>query len=251
MLPAIPMLINAGMAAAAITPAVISAFNALVDKGVPDKEAAAAIAAKANSVGSIGSPSANSPRARAPGASAARRVRGSVPAVKPVAGPGKLKGFGRTAAGLAGAGLAFTAIGELANYLLHGSPEQQMRASMELQERMESERMARMGGAGGGGGGDAALLAALGGGGGGVEGLIDGGRPMASAERKYNNDLTEHVSDLAYKMQAAREARPSANDELERIIAGESARIASLQSERVLTPLEIIQFAEMSHGAIP
>jgi hypothetical protein len=139
----------------------------------------------------------------------------------------------------------------LAMRLFDGSPEDQVRRSMEIQEQMEAERMARMGGAGSGGGGDAALLAALGGGGGGVEGLIDGGRPMDSAELKYNNDLTKHVSDLAYKMKAARDARPSANNELERIIAGESARIASLQSERVLTPLEIIQFAEMSHGAIP
>jgi hypothetical protein len=257
LVPAIPLLIEAGMAAAAITPAMIAAFDALVSKGVSDQEAAAAIAAKANSVGSIGSPgasapSANSPRARAPGASAVRRVRGSAqPAAPTPPASSKFKSFAKGVGGNLGTAAAFAVLPMLAMRLFDGSPEDQVRRSMEIQEQMEAERMARMGGAGSGGGGDAALLAALGGGGGGVEGLIDGGRPMDSAELKYNNDLTKHVSDLAYKMKAARDARPSANNELERIIAGESARIASLQSERVLTPLEIIQFAEMSHGAIP
>jgi hypothetical protein len=136
----------------------------------------------------------------------------------------------------------------LAMRLIEGSPEDQMRRSMEIQEQLESERMARMGG---GYGSEDALLSAMGGGYGGMEGLVGRGEPMDSTDMKYADDMTKHVSDLAYKMKKAREARPSGNDELERIIAGESARIASLQSERVLTPLEIIQFAEMSHGAIP
>jgi hypothetical protein len=244
LIPAITLLTEAGMAAAAITPAVIAAFDALVNSGVSDEEAAATIAAQASS-----GRTASSPRARTPGTAAVRRVRGSAqPAAPTPPASSKFKSFAKGVGVNLGAAAAFSVLPMLAMRFFDGSPEDQMRRSMEIQEQMEAERMARMGG---GGGGEDALLSAMGGGYGGMEGLVGRGEPLDSTDMKYADDMTKHVSDLAYKMKKAREARPSGNDELERIIAGESARIASLQSERVLTPLEIIQFAEMSHGAIP
>jgi hypothetical protein len=259
-MPAIALLLEqAGLAAARITPEIVAAVEALIARGMVAEQAASVIASQMEEVeagtaaAATRSPRSRTPSAaadrRAPGTAAVRRVRGSAqPAAPTPPASSKFKSFAKSAAGHLGTAAAFTVLPMLAMRLFEGSPEDQMRRSMEIQEQMEAERMSRMGG---GDGGEDALLSAMGGGYGGMEGLVGRGEPMDSTDMKYADNMTKHVSDLAYKMKKAREARPSGNDELERIIAGESARIASLQSERVLTPLEIIQFAEMSHGAIP
>ena len=253
-MPAIALLLEeAGLAAAAITPEIIAAVEALIGRGVAAEEAAATVASQmgaveAGTAATAARGAANvAARSRAAGTTAARRVRGAVPAAAAEVPESRLKAFGKSAGGHVAGIAAFSLLAPLFNRMIEGSPEDQMRHSMEIQEKLEAERMGRMGG----GGSEDALLAALGGGYGGMEGLVGRGEPMDSTDMKYANEMTKHVSDLAYKMKKARDARPTGNDELERIIAGESARIASLQSERVLTPLEIIQFAEMSHGAIP
>jgi hypothetical protein len=250
-MPAIALLLEqAGLAAARITPEIVAAVEALIARGMVAEQAASVIASQMEEVeAGTAAAATRSPRSRTPGTASVRRVRGSAqPAAPTPPASSKFKSFAKGAAGHLGTAAAFSVLPMLAMRLFDGSPEDQMRHSMEIQEKLEAERMARMGG---GGGGEDALLSAMGGGYGGMEGLVGRGEPLDSTDMKYADDMTKHVSDLAYKMKKAREARPSGNDELERIIAGESARIASLQSERVLTPLEIIQFAEMSHGAIP
>ena len=112
--------------------------------------------------------------------------------------------------------------------LMHGSAEDQMREQMRIAEKLEAER----------GGGQPAGMAEL-------SGLVGGGVPEESLAQLMGEDqLYEGVAQAAYDLDRARSRRPRYLDELEDILAGQHARVASLQAERVLSPLEVIQMLE-------
>jgi hypothetical protein len=104
--------------------------------------------------------------------------------------------------------------------------ERMLRKQLEIQDEFEQQRAARAGM-------------------GGLEGLIGGGRGGASlAELMAMNDLYGGLADVAYDIDRAERATPEYLDELQSILAGQHARIAGLQGERTLSPLEVIQMLE-------
>lgn len=102
--------------------------------------------------------------------------------------------------------------------------ERMMRRQLEIQDEFEQSRAARMGS---------------------PESLMMGGEaPESMAQLMGEDQLYEGVAQAAYDLDRARSRRPRYLDELEDILAGQHARVASLQAERVLSPLEVIQMLE-------
>lgn len=139
--------------------------------------------------------------------------------------------MGPLASGLLIAG-ASTAAYPLIERLLYGSREDQMREQMELQDQFERERMSRMSQ-----GNEVDDLS----------GLVGGGR-MSLSDLMAEEELTRNAARAGRSLERARNARPRYMDELEQILAGQTARIAQLQSQRTLTPLEIISMVEGGFG---
>lgn len=139
---------------------------------------------------------------------------------------------------------ALTTLGGIAAWegvsrLLHGSVEDQMRKQMEIGEKLEAERAAKMGGGQPMPAGGEEELAALMGAGGGRRSLTD---LMAEDE------MLREVAKGSLALRKARGQRSYGSRELQDILAGQTARIAALQSERGLTPLEVIQMMEALGG---
>lgn len=138
-----------------------------------------------------------------------------------------------------GLGLASAAgLGSTAYFMAGGGQpsmeeqEQMMRRQMELQEEFEQRRMMR-----GGMGDDMGDMA----------GLVSG-RSRSLTDLIAEDDMLSELEKVSYKMDRARRARSTGDQELDRILAGQTARIAALQSQRTLSPLEVIQMAEMISG---
>lgn len=104
--------------------------------------------------------------------------------------------------------------------------ERMLRRQLEIQDEFEQRKMGRSGG---------------------LEGLVGGGG-MSLADLMAEEALTRKAARAGRSLERLGEARPKYMDELDRILAGQTARIASLQSERTLTPLEIIQMVEGGFG---
>ena len=121
-----------------------------------------------------------------------------------------------------GSAAAFTIVPMILDRLMHGSEEDQMRHQMELQQKVAGVEPAPAGGAPG-----AAYvqyeqpsmvdLAA-------GRDLTDSMLKLGTANRNFQRNL----------------ARPSGTSELESLLAGDEARMRQLQSERILTPYEIM-----------
>jgi hypothetical protein len=143
-----------------------------------------------------------------------------------------MSALGAVALGL-GSAIAGGASFPLVDRLINGSPEEQMRRQAAIQEQIENERMARQSGAGNPD----------------MAGLV-GGRvaPMDLESLIAEDELTNQGSRLARKLYKARSARNPLDDRLAEILGESTARIAAIQSERVLTPIEIIQMMEMAGG---
>jgi hypothetical protein len=143
-----------------------------------------------------------------------------------------MSALGAVALGL-GSAIAGGASFPLVDRLINGSPEEQMRRQAAVQEQIENERMARQSGAGNPD----------------MAGLV-GGRvsPMDLESLIAEDELTNQGSRLARKLYKARSARNPLDDRLAEILGESTARIAAIQSERVLTPIEIIQMMEMAGG---
>ena len=124
------------------------------------------------------------------------------------------------------AAAASTAAYPIMERLLYGSREDQMREQLQIQEKFERERMAEQG----------AEMGDLG-------GLVGGGG-MSLEDLMAEELLTRKAARAGRALERFEEARPKYMDELDKILAGQTARIASLQSERTLTPLEIISMVE-------
>lgn len=104
--------------------------------------------------------------------------------------------------------------------------ERMLRRQLEIQDEFEQRKMGR---------------------GGELEGLV-GGEPSSLAALIAERNLTGEAADVAESMGRVERRRPSYMDDLERIIAGQEARIASIQQQRTLTPYEIMQMVEAMRG---
>jgi len=132
-----------------------------------------------------------------------------------------------------GSALAGGASYPLMDRIMNGSPEDQMRRQAAVQEQIENERMARQSGAGNPD----------------MAGLVGGSiSPMDLEALLAEDELTYQGAGLARKLYKARNARNPLDDRLAEILGESTARIAAIQSERVLTPIEIIQMMEMAGG---
>lgn len=107
--------------------------------------------------------------------------------------------------------------------------EQMLRRQLEIQDEFEQQKMARMGG------------------GAGLEGLVGGGRAPSVAELIADEQLTRQLAGIAKNLGNAREA-PMISPELEELLAGQTARLATLQQSRMMTPMEILSRLEAARG---
>ena len=170
-----------------------------------------------------------------------RRAQRLAKATQAVAGgagaAGKAAGAAAVATGARGLisrmGLPGLVIGTLAypvmERLIYGSREDQMREQFDLQRKLEQEEMGRMGDMGG------------------VQGGPVGGAMMAPQDDSMYDlmeaeKMTGRMNRFAQNRNRTLEAleRPSGSEEMERLLAGEEARIRSIQSPRQLTPYEIM-----------
>jgi hypothetical protein len=161
-----------------------------------------------------------------------RGARSAAPAAAAVAGEVAKKGLLRGALG--GLGLPGLVIGTLAypvmERLIYGSREQQMRDQFETQRKIEQEEMAKMGGV--------SPMGDMGGVAGGMmpqqeQGMYD----LLEDERQTGEDVS-----FARRRNRALEGlgRSGSSDELDRLLAGQEARMRSIQAPRQLTPYEIM-----------
>lgn len=132
--------------------------------------------------------------------------------------------FGGVPGFLAGTVLSAAAF-PLIERLVYGSREDQMREQFETQRKLEEEQAAKMGGMGG----------------------VPGGPMMAGDDRSMQQLLQEEqdsLADLGYASSRNRAlgalGSPSGTNELESLLAGQEARIRSIQAPRQLTPYEIM-----------
>ena len=161
-----------------------------------------------------------------------------MPAFIPLIGPALAKiGMGSQLAGLINLTGAVGAASMIPMAFGAGQPseedqERMLRRQLEIQDEFEQGRAARAG----------AGMDDL-------SGLVGGGEsPMSLAELIGERDLSEMAARSALTLDRFGRSRPKALDELDDILGGSTARIAQLQSERVLTPLEIIQMIEGGYG---
>jgi len=195
-----------GLAAEAITPAIIAAWEASVAGGMAATTAAAAAARLAAT-----------PVAK----TGLKALLTSTPA----------KWIG----GTAGAGLLFGAVGEMQNRAVHGSVEDQMRESINIQRKLEAEQQGMSGG--GGGQGLDPQLEAL---------LNQGSRTESSL--LLDNEFSKNLANVAGSFKRATNATNPRSEELDALIKGNEAALMQLQSERTLTTPELIHMLESMDG---
>ena len=148
--------------------------------------------------------------------------------------------WAKWAGATAGAGALFGLVGEVQNRAVHGTTEDQMRASIEIQRKLEMEEMQRQGispATMGMSGIDDPELAGL---------LRRPSRSMTSL--LMDEEFTEQLADVAKSFKKAERARSPRSSELDGIIAGNEAALAQIQSERILSPMELIQMIESMNG---
>jgi hypothetical protein len=199
-----------GLAAEVITPAIIAAWEASVAGGAVASTAAAAAARLA---------------AKPVAKTGLKALLTSTPA----------KFIGGTAA----AGLIFGGVGEMQARAMHGSTEDQIRESMEIQRRLEAQNQPGMAGGGGGGGGEGLDPQ--------LEALLS--RPsQTQSSLLLDEDFSKQLGGVARSFKGAARATNPRSEELEALIKGNEAALMQLQSERTLTTAEIIQMMESMDG---
>ena len=148
--------------------------------------------------------------------------------------------WAKWAGATAGAGALFGLVGEVQNRAVHGTTEDQMRESIEIQRKLEMEEMQRQGispATMGMSGIDDPELAGL---------LRRPSRSMTSL--LMDEEFTDQLADVAKSFKKAERARSPRSSELDGIIAGNEAALAQIQSERILSPMELIQMIESMNG---
>lgn len=108
--------------------------------------------------------------------------------------------------------------------------ERMLKRQLEIQAEFEQRR------AGGGGAGAAGVDPEL-------AGLLQQ-RPRSMTGLLMDEDFSRQMFEVSKEMDKMQRQRPRGSSELEGIIAGNEAALAQLQSERVLSPMEIIQMLE-------
>ena len=112
--------------------------------------------------------------------------------------------------------------------LIYGSREDQMREQFDLQRKLEEEQMGNQGDMGG------------------LPVLAGGAMQAPSEDSMYSllegEKMSERMNEFGNTRNRALEAlaRPSGSEEMQRLLAGDEARVRSLQSPRQLTPYEIM-----------
>jgi hypothetical protein len=164
-----------------------------------------------------------------------RGAKAAAPAAtKAVGDVAKKTLLGGLMGGVSRLGLPGLVVGTLAypvmERLMYGSREDQMREQFETQKRLEQEEMAKMGGV--------SPMGDMGGVAGGMmpqqeQGMYD----LLEDERQTGEDVS-----FARRRNRALEGlgRSGSSDELDRLLAGQEARMRSIQSPRQLTPYEIM-----------
>ena len=142
---------------------------------------------------------------------------------------GKLGSFLGPPGTIAGA-LVGGLVGSLPFLLMGSGPSEEeqeriLRRQLEIQDEFERKRAGQMGGDD---------MQSLVGGGGGQRDLLG---LMLEEER------TRKLADISRSLERA-SMQPRMSTQLESLLAGEHARLAQMQSQRTLSPLELIQFAE-------
>ena len=180
-------------------------------------------------------------------ATAAPAVAAAASTVAPTVAATGLKGliagmpaWAKWAGVTAGAGGLFGLVGEVQNRAVHGTVEDQMRQSIEIQRKLEMEEMQRQGmspATMGMSGIDDPELAGL---------LRRPSRSMTSL--LMDEEFTQQLADVSKSFKKAERARSPRSSELDGIIAGNEAALAQIQSERILSPMELIQMIEGMNG---
>lgn len=115
------------------------------------------------------------------------------------------------------------ALAPIIERLAYGSREDQMREQFNLQRKLEMEQMGGMAG-----------------------GMPSGVAQPVSDPALYELLESQRMLDSSNNFASSRNRtleslmRPSGSEEMERLLAGDEARIRSIQSERGLTPYEIM-----------
>ena len=160
------------------------------------------------------------------------RLRKAAPNVKKVSKLSKLlpllKSLGK---GSIPTAVAFTVLPMIADRLMRGSDETQMRNQMNLQKKLEMEQMGEMAQMAGG--------PSMG------AGMQMGMRPQRQptmTDLMASQDMIERASRLGQQDNMLQEslARPSGKDELESLLVGDEVRLRQLQSPRRISPYEIM-----------
>jgi hypothetical protein len=102
--------------------------------------------------------------------------------------------------------------------------ERMLRRQLEIQDEFDQRKMMR--------------------GGMGEEGLMGAGGGMGLAGLLRQQELTQQYADLGSDLDRLDRRRSVYDQELDKILAGSTARIAQLQSPRTMSPIEIIQLVE-------
>jgi hypothetical protein len=110
--------------------------------------------------------------------------------------------------------------------------ERMLRRQLEIQDEFEQQKMGRMGAQGGG---DLAGLVGM-----------QQENPMSLASLMADERETASLGRIARNMRQSRFA--GMNPELEELLAGSTARLAAMQSERTLAPIEVLQMLEALNG---
>jgi hypothetical protein len=119
-------------------------------------------------------------------------------------------------------------------YFMNGQPseeeqERSLKRQLEIQDEFEKKRA---GGGAGGAGIDPELA-----------GLLQQ-RPRDMTGLLMDEDFSRQMVEVSKELSRFQRKRPQGSSELEGIIAGNEAALAQLQSERVLSPMEIMQMLE-------
>jgi hypothetical protein len=130
-----------------------------------------------------------------------------------------------------------TAVGLLSSapfFLMNGQPseeeqERMLKRQLEIQDEFEKKRA-------GGGAGGAQIDPEL-------AGLLQQ-RPRDMTGLLMDEDFSRQMVEVSKELSRFQRKRPQGSSELEGIIAGNEAALAQLQSERVLSPMEIMQMLE-------
>jgi hypothetical protein len=158
----------------------------------------------------------------------------ATPAANPAGEIAKKSVLGGLMGGVSRLGLPGLVIGTLAypvmERLIYGSREDQMRDQLETQRKIEQEEMAKMGGV--------SPMGDMGGVAGGMmpqqeQGMYD----LLEDQRQTGEDVS-----FARRQNRALEGltRSESGDELDRLLAGQEARLRQIQAPRQLTPYEIM-----------